>query len=138
MKFNTRYSDKAHAEPFMFKKDSMTQQEFGYCLDINNIVEGSYNPFVEEPSKVAEGMKVFSPNKIQEGMYQVAESKSLFNELPSKIRDRFDNNPVKLLEFLGNEKNREEAIALGLVNKPVIDTSIPPTPATDASSVTST
>ena len=116
----------------------MTQQEFGYCLDINNIVEGSYNPFVEEPSKVAEGMKVFSPNKIQEGMYQVAESKSLFNELPSKIRDRFDNNPVKLLEFLGNEKNREEAIALGLVNKPVIDTSIPPTPATDASSVTST
>jgi phage internal scaffolding protein len=38
-----------------------------------------------------------------------------FMDLPAQMRARFDNDPSKLIDFLGNEENREEAIKLGLV-----------------------
>lgn len=41
-----------------------------------------------------------------------------FLELPSSLRERFSNNPVKLVEFLSQSANRDEAIRLGLVNRP--------------------
>ena len=116
MKFNTRYSDGAHATPFKFKKDSMTQQEYGYCLDINNIVEGCYNPFATDPKEVVQGMEQLSPDKYMEGMYIIADAKSKFAELPANIRQRFDNNPGKLLEFISNEKNYDEGVSLGIFN----------------------
>lgn len=40
-----------------------------------------------------------------------------FMALPAKIRSRFDNDPAKLIDFLENPANREEAESLGLVNK---------------------
>ena len=42
-----------------------------------------------------------------------------FMELPAQMRARFDNDPAKLIDFLQNEENREEAIKLGLVDKPI-------------------
>lgn len=41
-----------------------------------------------------------------------------FNSLSARIRDRFKNDPAELLAFLGDESNREEAIALGIIEKP--------------------
>jgi phage internal scaffolding protein len=38
--------------------------------------------------------------------------------LPAQIRSRFDNDPAKLIDFLENEQNHDEAIKLGLVNPP--------------------
>lgn len=133
MKFNTRFSDGAHATPFKFKKDSMTQQEYGYCLDINNIIEGCYNPFAKDPKEVVYGMTQVSPDKFMEGMYLIADAKSKFAELPSKIRERFDNNPGKLLEFVSNEKNYEEGVSLG-----IFEPKVPPTPVTVEPTVTQT
>lgn len=37
-----------------------------------------------------------------------------FMELPSEIRKRFENSPLEYLKFLGDPRNNEEAIALGL------------------------
>lgn len=48
---------------------------------------------------------------------QVTRAGSLFNQLPSNIRNRFSNNPEKLLSFMENPANRDEAIKLGLINK---------------------
>jgi phage internal scaffolding protein len=42
-----------------------------------------------------------------------------FMDLPAQMRARFDNDPAKLIDFLGNEENREEAIKLGLVDEPI-------------------
>jgi len=39
--------------------------------------------------------------------------------LPSKIRDRFGNDPSQLLSFLADSSNKDEAISLGLVSAPV-------------------
>lgn len=41
-----------------------------------------------------------------------------FMALPAKARNRFDNNPDKLLEFIEKKENLEEAIELGIVEKP--------------------
>lgn len=46
----------------------------------------------------------------------VLEAKRNFKELPSNIRKRFDNNPEKLLAFMENPANRDEAIKLGLID----------------------
>ena len=49
-----------------------------------------------------------------------------FMDLPAQMRARFDNDPAKLIDFLGNEENREEAIKLGLVAKPISEPSETP------------
>lgn len=48
---------------------------------------------------------------------KVANAKTMFEMLPSKIRKEFKNNPYELLSFMDDEKNREKAIALGLINR---------------------
>jgi phage internal scaffolding protein len=45
-----------------------------------------------------------------------------FMALPAQLRVRFDHDPVKLLEFLENDVNRDEAIQLGLIDgQPVVE-----------------
>lgn len=41
-----------------------------------------------------------------------------FQALPVQIRVRFGNDPANLIEFIHDEQNREEAIALGLIPPP--------------------
>lgn len=38
-----------------------------------------------------------------------------FMEMPPEIRSRFDNDPQKFVEFCSDDKNRAEAVKLGLV-----------------------
>lgn len=47
----------------------------------------------------------------------VTNAMSLFNSLPSEIRNEFDNSPQNLLQFMENPENRDKAIELGLINK---------------------
>lgn len=50
-----------------------------------------------------------------------------FMDLPAQMRARFDNDPAKLIDFLGNDENREEAIKLGLLaQKPISEPSETP------------
>jgi phage internal scaffolding protein len=50
-----------------------------------------------------------------------------FMELPAQMRSRFNNDPAQLIDFLGKEENREEAIKLGLVAaKPISEPSETP------------
>lgn len=56
-------------------------------------------------------------------MDSVQQAQNAFSELPSEIRNRFENDPGKLIEFLADQKNLNEAIELGLVEKPALDLS---------------
>lgn len=51
-----------------------------------------------------------------EALLKIQQAEDSFMELPANVRKRFDNDPGKLIDFLGDVKNREEAISLGLVN----------------------
>jgi len=46
-------------------------------------------------------------------------AESEFDALPAKLRSMFANEPANLIEFLNDEKNKDKAIELGLVNPPI-------------------
>jgi phage internal scaffolding protein len=45
-------------------------------------------------------------------------AESEFDSLPANIRKQFGNEPANLIEFLNDPKNKDQAIELGLVNRP--------------------
>ena len=51
--------------------------------------------------------------------YALDEANRMFMELPAKVRKRFDNDPQKLVAFLSDEANRDEAEELGLIEKTI-------------------
>ena len=60
-------------------------------------------------------------------MQFVAGAQTLFNEMPSSIRNRFSNDPAHFLDFCSNENNRAEMHEMGLL-KPQSEWVIPPPP----------
>lgn len=51
----------------------------------------------------------------QSAMLRVAGAKTMFNELPAKIREFFENEPGKFLDFVQNDKNHAECVEMGLL-----------------------
>ena len=100
---------------------SLTQQHFADECDINNIVEkymltgilgdplasGSVEPQFGDFTTVAD---FHSAQNI------IAQATQSFDLLSAALRKRFENDPAKLLAFLEDDSNREEAIKLGLVS----------------------
>lgn len=46
----------------------------------------------------------------------ILDAEDMFAQLPSKIRDRFGNNPGAFLEFSTDDANRVELAKMGLLN----------------------
>lgn len=57
-----------------------------------------------------------APTSLQEAYDRILDAQAYFKELPSSVRERFANDPMRLLSFLANPSNRAEAEKLGLVN----------------------
>lgn len=113
---------------------TLTQQQFVEESDINYIAERygltGEMPQVLDLPHYGDFSEIFD---FQTAQNQVIEAKRQFMTLPAKIRARFRNSPQELLEFLADTDNKDEAIALGLVNKPQAPlqstSDTPPTPA---------
>lgn len=56
----------------------------------------------------------------------VNDAKNKFMELPSKIRNRFDNSPGKLWAFVNDPENADEAVRIGLLVRPPVQPETPP------------
>lgn len=95
---------------------SMTKQSFKDECDINVIMKRY------EASGILPGMERAGQARYLdctgvdyvEAMRVVADAKSAFGELPARLRDRFENDPAKLIAFLEDGRNLEEARELGL------------------------
>lgn len=132
-KFNTYYERKKTGQEtvykgknvkhssFHFAKPSMTEQQFKHETDINNIVKGAISNLPPRNS-----MPVFAdfpdPNAYVESMNMIADAHSLFETMPSDIREKFKNSPEEMLRFMADENNKDEAIKLGLVKGPEVIT----------------
>lgn len=102
---------------------SLTQQQFAEEADINNII-ASYNttglltnPLVQSARQPLYGDFSSLPADYMQVQQQLLDAQMQFMELPSKIRQRFNNNPGELVTFLQNPENFAEAIELGLMEK---------------------
>lgn len=96
-----------------------TKQSFKAECDINNIMarflKTGLLDFVQKNEPRYLDTSGFD---YQSAAFKVAGAKSMFNELPARVRERFDNEPANFLYFMADERNREEAQQLGLL-KPV-------------------
>ena len=96
-----------------------TKSEFADEANINNIVKrcingaamptGSRTPLFGDFSDVAD---------FTSAQTLIAEANAEFEQLPSDVREKFGNNVSDLMDFLDDENNIDEAIALGLAPKP--------------------
>lgn len=96
------------------------QQQFKDECDINTIVK-RFGLTGKMPATVAMPMSgdFTEVGDFQSAMNLIRKSQEEFLTLPSAIRQRFANDPGQLIAFLSDVKNREEAIVLGLLPKPV-------------------
>jgi len=101
---------------------SMTQQQFKEMSDINRIMKKYHkgemvNYLNRRPGVYGDFSKM--PN-YSDALQTVIDAQESFMTLPSGVRKRFDNDPAKVIEFISDSKNYDEAITLGLVPKKVI------------------
>jgi len=99
--------------------ESVVQQQFAEECDINTIVK-RFGLTGELPNGVAMPVSgdFSGVTDFHSAMNIVRQAQEAFMELPGDIRERFANDPSKVMAFLENPENRDEAIKLGLVAKP--------------------
>lgn len=99
--------------------EAVVQQSFAEECDINTIVR-RFGLTGELPSNVAmpQSGDFTGVTDFQSAMNVVRAAQEAFMELPGDVRYRFANDPQRVLDFLADGANRDEAIKLGLVVKP--------------------
>lgn len=124
--FNTGYNmdgnEWSEKSALTCRDKTLTQQQFRDESDIN-ILFGRYLESGEIP-QLQDGLTYGDFEGIydfQTAMNAVRTAEGLFQKMPARLRNRFANDPQKLLEFLADEENRAEAEFLGLVNKEPIN-----------------
>lgn len=97
---------------------SMTHQECARDCDINYIMQRyAQTGVLPSGSRLPVDSALLDAvgTDFQASMDRLIAARAEFEALPSNIRDRFAQNPAKLIEFLSDEKNRGEAERLGLL-----------------------
>lgn len=128
MQFISAYSPKQRVQVHN-TTPSRTKQAFKAECDINNIISRFLKTGVLDfANKNQARYGDVTGLEYQDAMFKVAAARSLFNQLPAAIRDRFENEPAKFLDFVQDDKNREEAAALGLLKPVAASAEAPATP----------
>lgn len=120
----------------VFIKPSRVQKQFQQETDINAIMAkyqktGEITHLTNKIARYADVSFQADYQTIQNAKIEVDNN---FAMLPSKLRERFNNNPANLLGFLSVNENLEEAISLGLIDKKPMAT--PPEPSNEKSKKT--
>lgn len=101
------------------EEPSFTQQQFKEETDINEIVRRfGLTGQLPENYKAPVSGDFTNISSFEEAMTAVAQAQQQFMELPANLRERFNNDPQRLMTFLDDDTNRDEATKLGLVVKP--------------------
>lgn len=139
--FKSTYSTKLNVSLQFPAESPVTRQEFADECNIN-IIMSQYMMTGQMPllnERTPQYLDVTGEN-FQTAMDLVANAKSLFNELPSAIRNRFDNNPAAFLDFANNPANYAEMETLGMLKPknerqgtltPAVPSTITPPPNTE-------
>jgi len=98
---------------------SMTQQHQANDVNINTIVARARKGTPLPVSRLQPLYGDFSKiGDYRECCERLADAQDAFMTLTADVRLKFGNDPGAIIEFLKDEKNRDEAIALGLIEKP--------------------
>lgn len=108
--------------------ENLCKQEFKDECDINKVLaryrEGPPRPWASPPT-LRFGDFAEAPDFLGAQLL-VKQAEEQFNSLDVRVRDRFQHNPVRFLEFIHDPKNFAEAKALGLLRAEAEPPSAPP------------
>lgn len=116
--FHSAYSPKKRLT-MTFPAEGRTKQSFKDECDINRIMSryqqtGVLNHLSQRTPVYGD----FTGIDFQGAMDVVVQAQAMFAALPSSLRDRFANDPGRLVAFLDDPNNLQEAVRLGLVDDP--------------------
>lgn len=98
---------------------TMTDQSFKEESDINNVLRrGGVIP--PDPNQL-NFLDLSNVDDYHSAVNLVMQVNDIFDDLPSKVRDRFRNDPEEVLKFIEDPNNKAEAAELGLIDKLKID-----------------
>jgi len=105
-----------------FTQPSKTQQQYAESTDINFMVKryiqtGEF-PLATRPPVYADVSQIPDFNALQDKIIKAEEA---FFSLPAELRNQFDNDPAKLLEWASLPHNQKSAQDIGLVASPSED-----------------
>lgn len=126
MEFQTRFNNWVKPRKKFDPESSLTFQSMRDETDINLIIK-NYKATGKLPSIKGDPMTVRYPQfgdftqitDYSDAVQALNVAKEAFAELPSAVRRRFDNDPAKLVSFIEDPANIEEAVDLGLIEKPI-------------------
>lgn len=134
--FYDRVNRPPRRKHFSDAKPSMTIQAAAYDCDINVMVErhrktGSYHGVMAVPSASPQYGDFSELPSYQDALQSVILAQDMFAGLPAVVRERFANDPAKMMDFLADTANFEEAVKLGLCEpRPAPASPEPPGPVT--------
>lgn len=126
-RFYSAYSSKLRVAHDFTEGGPGAKQSFKEECDINRIMAKSLKgqPVTWlNPREPRWGVDVTGQD-FRASMDVVAKSREMFDELPSAVRKKFQNDPSLFLEWIDNPDNTEEVYKLGLAKRP----EVPPEPA---------
>lgn len=106
---------------------SMAKQSMADECDINILMlkyqkTGMLNHIIRYKGQYAD---VSNQDDFQSALHILQAANEMFDSLPAKVREKFNNDPGQFLAFVENPENRDEMAELGLLDRP-------PTPAESA------
>lgn len=108
---------------------SLTRQSEADACDINLIMKRFEKtaelPAFTDPGVFADVTTIGDYRAVQD---RILRTRTVFDNLPLDLRQRFEMDPINLLDFLADPANHEEAVQLGLFPNPEPDLEKPPEP----------
>ena len=117
MKIKKRYDRPDNVE-LITSEDSLVQQQFAESTRVRNILDKFMRTGMIDSNPLPPRYEdVSDVQDYQSAMNLLVNVQGHFDALPSKIRDRFGNDPEKYLAFINDPNNLDEAVELGLLQK---------------------
>lgn len=111
------YSDRERVSLSFGDEKSRTKQSFRDECNINNIMARYQKTGAIEHQNKHQGTYGFATSlDFRESLELIDNAQRLFDDLPSSIRKKFDNQPDQFLEFVQDPANRPEMAEMGLLS----------------------
>lgn len=109
------------------KGHTPAQQQFKQDCDINTIMDRVTKGLALDHVATHQPEYGFAtPMSYHEALNTVKKAESMFNDLPSKVRNEFNNNPEEMLAFVQDPANKDKATELGLALSDAAEAAVPP------------
>nr|QJB20098.1 MAG: internal scaffolding protein [Microvirus sp.] len=113
----------------VFDGPGKTLQAFKDECDINRIMKRyQQTGVIDHVNRASPKFGDLEAIDFQSALNLVIEAEHRFAALPAELRDRFGNDPARLLQFVENPSNAQEAVKLGLLDSPTTNVGVPQAP----------